>query len=369
MLEIRERDFEAFFMAAFNAYPPESPYVSPMKSDLRRFLTSGVNPLFTSDEQFTFFTAHRSGRPVGRITAHIHDASNRKFGLKLGYFGFFDCADDPIAASLLLEAAERWANQKGLDQIAGNFNLTAMQQIGVTTDGFEQVPYTDFVYSPPWIAAFLEANGYGREFPMTTFETDIARLDPAMLLGGRQQALLSNPDFTFAPITSKTLMHRLEDARAVLNASFIDNPMFVAQTQEEFAFQAKEMKWIMDPRISSVVHHKGKPAGAVIAIPDLNPFLRSIGSKLGWTTPWHFVRHRMNRTRAVIIFQGVAPEFQSIGLNPLMLYKVVAAMKAAGYRTVGGTWIADENAASLRQTEKAGARPLHRQHLFRKTLS
>ena len=41
----------------------------------------------------------------------------------------------------------------------------------------------------------------------------------------------------------------------------------------------------------------------------------------------------------------------------------------AGYRTLGGTWIADINAPSLRQVEKAGARPLHRLHLFTKRLA
>jgi len=44
-------------------------------------------------------------------------------------------------------------------------------------------------------------------------------------------------------------------------------------------------------------------------------------------------------------------------------------MRKAGYETVGGTWIADENKASLRQAEKGGARPLHRLHLFSKELA
>ena len=51
-----------------------------------------------------------------------------------------------------------------------------------------------------------------------------------------------------------------------------------------------------------------------------------------------------------------------------MLAHALAQMRRAGYRLVGGTWIADENRASLRQTEKGGARPLHRLHLFSKRL-
>ena len=44
------------------------------------------------------------------------------------------------------------------------------------------------------------------------------------------------------------------------------------------------------------------------------------------------------------------------------------AAKAAGYGMVGNTWIADVNAASLAQREKAGAQMQHRLHLFAKDL-
>ena len=47
---------------------------------------------------------------------------------------------------------------------------------------------------------------------------------------------------------------------------------------------------------------------------------------------------------------------------------VVTALKGAGYTQLGITWIADVNAASLRQVERMGARLLHRLHLFRKPL-
>jgi hypothetical protein len=52
-----------------------------------------------------------------------------------------------------------------------------------------------------------------------------------------------------------------------------------------------------------------------------------------------------------------------------MLYRIALALQEAGYRTLGGTWIADINAPSLRQAEKVGAQPLHRLHLFSKRLA
>lgn len=368
MIEIRKGDIDAFFAAPFAAYGRNSLYVSPMLSDLKRFLSAERNPLFETADDFAVFTAHEGGAVRGRITAHVHAASNTRFGLKRGYFGYFDCADDERVAAALLERAEDWARAKGFTEILGNFNLTAMQQVGIMTGGFEHAPYTDQIWGPPHLPRLLEKRGYSPAFPMTTFEIGLgdAPLD-GILNGAEMRALLAD-GFRFSPIRRATLDRRLEDSRLILNESFAGNPMFVPVSRAEYAFQAKEMKWIMDPRISAVAQKDGVPAGAVIAIPDVNPMLKAMGSRLGLSAPWHLIRHRLRRRRAVVIFQGVKPEFQGRGLNPLMLVHILGEMRNAGYETAGGTWIADVNAASLRQAEKAGARPLHRLHLFGKTL-
>ncbi len=366
MIQLVERDLKLFFKAPFNAYGTITPYVSPMFGDLARFLSSKTNPLFASEDDFTYFAAVKNGKPVGRITAHVHRASNKLHGKNIAYFGYFDCANDIEAARALLQAAENWARKRGFDEIIGNFNLTAMQQAGIMTEGFEKVPFTDQVWGAPWLPELLEQNNYVRSFPMTTFELDLNNIDQSgVLLASRRQELLAQ-GFTFEPVTRKTLALRLEDSRTILNTSFVDNPMFVPVTRDEYDFQAKEMKWIMDPRISTVVHKDGQPAGAIIAIPDLNPLVKATNGQVGITTLWHYLRYRLTRNRAVIIFQGVMPQYQGIGLNPMMLAYIAGQMKKAGYATVGGTWIADVNKASLRQAEKSGARSQHRLHLFSK---
>jgi len=367
-VQIQCDNFEAFFQAPFIAYGTESHYVSPLKSDLKRFLNNTANPFFKDGKgELTYFTAHRDGQVVGRITAHVHGASNALHDWNRGYFGYFDCADDGDTANALLKAAEDWCRARGLTQILGNFNLTAMQQIGVMTDGFEKAPYLDLVYSPPHVARLLDENGYAPTFPMTTYELPLQGTKPPAI-GPKQQAILDDLDFEFAPISRGTIPLRMEEARLILNASFAKNPMFVPVTKEEFHFQAKDMKWVMDPRISAVLHHKGEPAACIICIPDLNPFLKAIRSRMGLTAPFHFLKHRFTNQRAVLIFSGVMPHLQGQGVGPVVLRRVVLALQNAGYEKLGNTWIADENGASLAQKDKAGAQQLHRLHLFAKDL-
>ncbi len=368
MIDLRQENFKAFFEAPFSAYGSDDLYVSPMKSDLQRFLSKKRNPLFKGKSDLTYFTAHRRNQILGRITAHVHAESNEAYEVNQAYFGYFDCADDDEAAKALLDAAERWAQARGLASIVGNYNLTAMQQIGVVTSGFEHAPYTDLVYSPPHIHKLLERAGYQPEFPMTTFETRFDDSYRAVELDPAKKDILNDPDYEFAPINTRTIADRLEDARAILNASFATNPQFVPVTEEEYHFQSKDMKWIMDPRISAVLHHRGKPVACIICIPDLNPLLQKVRSRMGWSFPFHFLVHRLRRKRAVLIYSGVIPELQGQGVNSLLLHRVTTAMRDAGYEFCGNTWISDSNKAILRQKEKMGAIPLHRVHLYRKSL-
>lgn len=365
-MKLQERDIDAFFECPFNAYANNSHYVSPFKSDLKRFL-GPENPLFRDSGDYTFFTVSEGGRALGRIVAHIHRQSNRLHHTTRSYFGFFDCINDASAASMLLEAAETWGRQQGCTEIAGNFNLTAMQQMGVMTDGFDNEPYIDQLYNPPHIPALLESAGYTPYFPMTTFEVPLDSSTPGRVLG-EKTSLPQHPSLEMKAVTRRGFGRLMADACRVLNEGFAENPLFVPLTLEEYQFQAGEMMWVMDPHLSLIAYDGDKPVGAVICIPDLNPLLRRVRSRLSVLFPWHYLRHRFNRSRAVIIYYSVVPGEHGKGINSLMLHELTRRLVKRNYRSLGVTWIADVNEASLRQMEKMGARPLHRLHLFRKPL-
>jgi GNAT superfamily N-acetyltransferase len=365
MIELRSGDREAFFDVPFNIYGQHDNYVSPMRSDLYRMLDADKNPLFTSGNPFAFWTAHLEGKVIGRIIALVHRQSNQRHGTQRAQFGFFDCADDAQAAKALLDAAIAFARQQHCNELVGNFNLTAMQQCGVMTAGFTAQAYTDMVAGPVYLPKLLQENGFSPYFPMTTFELDLAMATPPHV----DFDALESSGYHFAPIKKSVFKERFEQARVVLNDGFDQNPMFVPLTPEEFHFQAGEMSAILDPRLSSVLMHEDAPVGTVICIPDLNGFIAATRSHFSLLTPWHFLRYRLQRRRAVIIFYSVAREYQGRGLMAAMLTRTITELRAAGYQRLGITWIAEVNTASLRQMEKFGAKPLHQLHLFRRELA
>jgi GNAT superfamily N-acetyltransferase len=368
MLELRERAFQAFFETPEHAYGPNTPFVSIFDQDLRRFFDARKNPLLQHFGALTYFTAHRDGRPVGRITAHAHDASNRRHGWNRSSFGYFDCADDPDAARLLLDAAERWGRERGHDEIWGNFNLTAMAPAGVMTDGFEHPPYSDQLWNPPHIPKLLEQAGYAREFPMSQFEIDLSSVDLDAVLNPEHRALRGDARFTWGRIEVRGLHRLLPAICDAFNDGFDQNPMFVPLTHEEFHFQAKDLTWVIDPRLSSIVREGSEVIGLLLCIPDLNPLLRSCRSRFGPLTLPRLMMYRRRCRRAVVIIQAVRRRLQNQGLGAVMIYEMLAALRDAGYQTLGVTWIADGNVASLRGAARGGAHLMHRLHLYRKPL-
>jgi GNAT superfamily N-acetyltransferase len=379
--ELRERDFDSFFAAPFEAYGPASPFVSPLRSDLKRFLDPRRHPTFSTPEDLTFFSVLKDGRPLGRVVAHVHRAANRRHGLGRSQFGFFDCGDDLIAASLLMDAAEGFARRQAADEIAGNFNLTGNHAIGVVTEGFERQPYLEQTFNPPHVPRLLEALGYEPFFPMTTHEFEVrpdaqARaverrraLPAGASAGGSEPSQGSELDrLRVVPVTRRTIRGALAACRTLLNDAFAANPLFVPMSEQEFDFYAKDLTWIVDPRITVLAYDGDRPVGAIVCVPDLNPFLRDVGSRLSPLAVWKFLRYRRACRRATIIYYAVDPAYQNRGVNGLMMHRLAEGLADAGYTHVGGTWIADVNPASLRQVEKIGARPYQRLHLYRRRL-
>ena len=365
---LREGDLDALLAAPVECYPAGAYFDSMMAGDFRRTLDERLNPLFRHFARRTWFTAHRDGRVCGRIVAHVHDASNARHGLKRGYFGYFDCVEDPEVAGGLLEAAAQWLRRHGCDEMAGSFNLTITQVIGVVTEGFDRPPYTYQTYTPPHIAAQLRAHGFSEFFPMRTFEVAVRECDAEGLLGDKQRTLLADPALRFEPVRRRGFERRLEEACGVLNDGFEHNSMFMPLTTEEFLFPCEGMMWIIDESLSWMAYENGKAAGVLLCIPDLVPLMRATDYRLGWTAPWYLLRHRLTRRRAAIIFFSVRQAHQNRGVNGVLLHHCLRALRDGGYDSVGISWVSDTNAASLRQMQRLGARPLHRLHLFRKPL-
>ena len=368
-LEIREGDFDAFFRAPFECYGNDAYLSSPLKDDLRKSLDPKLNPLWQDGRgRVTFFTAHRDSVVVGRITAHIHDASNALYGTQRGYFGMFDCVDDADVARALLAASASWCRERDCNEHWGPFNLTITQMIGALTDGFDSRPYTYQDWSPPHIARLLSQLGYAATYPSETFEIDVRDAQALIHDSPKIEKLKQDARWEFRTVRKSRLRDELLVANEILNDSFAKNPMFVPLTDAEFIFPSEGMKLIMDESLTRIAFCDGEPAAIVLCIPDLNPMFHAMGYRIGWRTPLAWWRHRKAK-RAAVIFYAVKQKFHGLGVNSALLHDVLRSMNSRGYESLGVSWVSQSNVASIGQLQKLGAKKLHSLSLFHKDLA
>lgn len=99
------------------------------------------------------FLARRGGDVVGRVCAHHVE------GAEDGWFGAFECADDPEAVAALVDEAAEWVAARGATRLSGPATFTLADDAGVLVDGFDHPGGTARPWHPPWYAAHLHAAG------------------------------------------------------------------------------------------------------------------------------------------------------------------------------------------------------------------
>jgi len=351
-------------------YPAWGPWVSPLDAELRRMLDRRKNPFFRHGDGVALLATDSQGRPVGRALAHIYHRHNVRHGERAAFFGYFECRDDAATARALIDAAAAFGAQRGSTVLRGPFNMTAMQEMGVLTSGFDEPPAVDEAYTAPHYQRLLAAAGLTPVFPVTTFRVDdLSRLEPDALLGERHRALLSSGRLRVRSANLRDFVREIETIRELLNDSFYDNPHFVPITHDEFVFQIGPYKRLMDPAISLLAELDGVPCGFIITVPDFNPLLKRMQGRTGAKEILAFLRRRSRIRDAVIIIMGVPRHLQGRGIMRVLHAELVRVLLRRGYRRLTVTWIADVNAKSLATVSALGARPLHRLTLYEPSIA
>jgi len=352
------RERREFVAVARAIYPPESPWVRPLDRILLGYLDPHRNP-FYRDGVGAAFLAKRGNQPIGRILAHVWRRHHRLHGERAGYFGFFECVDDSEAATGLLQAATSVARGEGCEVLRGPFNMTAAQEMGVTTDGFGEMPAVDMVYTPPWYPSLLQTAGLHPCFRMQTWRNeDIDKLDPDAFLSQRHGDLQAAVGLHVRALSSRRRAADLEHVRGIINAAFLGNWGFVPITRDEWKLQVEPLVPLLEPELVLLAEVQGVPIGVTFAVPDFNQVLRRMNGRLLHPAALALLR-RAQYKGAVIILIAVRKQYQGLGIIRRLNAELVRTLQRGGYRSLATTWVSTENNPSRAQVE---ALQMHRLH-------
>lgn len=360
---------KAFFEVAKLLHAGDPIWTPPLREDLERALGDD-NPLWQEGRgERELLVAWDGNRPVGRICANVHHASNRKHGEAVGLFGLFETPDEPSVAGALLDAAAELHRARGLNVLRGPFDLTITQMIGAVISNFDEPAAFNQSWNAPHVPKLIEAAGFKPVYLATTHRMDdVQSVDPDALLGEKQRAWLAKPGVTLRTWDMEHFERDLVAAMELLNRSFDKNWGFVALSREELDFMAGPMKRVVRPEITVFIELEGKPVGVAMALPDFNVLIRRMEGELfplGWAK---FLAGARHLDAAVIQFLATSPELQNQGVMRVVVAELFRKLQQAGFRTADGTWIGDVNPKSLAQAKAVGMRDKHRLAVYDRPL-
>jgi hypothetical protein len=345
-------------------------WVPPLRMMVRDLLDTKRNPFYRAADR-ALFIARRDGRPVGRIAAIENRAHNDFHGDRIGFFGFFECADDSDAARELFRAARGWLSARGLTAMRGPMNPSTNYDCGLLVDGNDRHPQFLTAWNPAHYERLIMAAGLSPSKDLLGYWLPYG--DPGYAMPERLDALArraaAKANLVFRDLQPSRFWQEVEICWEVYNTAWERNWGFVPMSRDEFLHMAKSLKPLLVPQFAFVAEVAGEPAGFMLCVPDYNMAFKRIRS--GRLLPFGLPRILRAKSRVRtgrIIALGIKEKFRSGSILPVFMHE--AARRAIAYGSPGAeaSWILEENQGMRQPLEAFGGRVYRRWRIYEQQL-
>jgi GNAT superfamily N-acetyltransferase len=364
-------DRKRFVKLPFKLHAGSERWVPPLIMERMEFLNPKKNPFYEHAE-VQLFLAERDGEPVGRIAAHIDHRWDEYRGGNDGLWGFFECEDDPATAKALFEAMEGWHKERGRERLLGPLDFTTNDEIGVLVDGFDQPALILEPWHPPYYGPAIEAAGYAKEMDVWMWRLEMGDLKegnefhPMIMEAARK--VEEEHNVTIRNMDKGNLGHDIALFTEVYNEAWGDNWGFVPITDEEVAFQAKNLKPVLDEDWAFIAERDGEVMGAALTLPDINQALTKMNGRVlpfGW---WHFLRRKSYIDRVRVFALGVKKKYQHLGIAASFYVRHIETTDPDGIMWGHTGWILETNTPMNSAMEGMGGKVIKVYRIYEKSI-
>jgi GNAT superfamily N-acetyltransferase len=368
-LEIRpvrsRRDLKRFIKLPWRLYRNQPNWIGPLMLEQRQVLDRKKNPFFEHAEA-EYFLAWRDGEPVGRITAQVDQHFNEFQNNKWGLFGFFECENDPEAATALLRTAEAWLRERDRDRMVGPMDFTTNDPCGILIEGHERPPVILTPWSHRYYPDLLEGAGFGKAIDMFMWRLETEERGNVRKVIWDIAERVDRQGITVRNMRRKDMHEEVKRFLAVYNAAWSNNWGFVPLTENEVKHYAKQLKPLLDENWAHVAEKDGQVLGASLTLPDYNQVLAHMNGRIlpfGWL---QFLIRRRKIDRVRVFALGVMPEHQHTGIAARLYKMHWDAADRLG--TKGGEmgWILETNRAMNKAMRAMGGEIVRKFRIYEK---
>lgn len=363
------RDKKLFERLPERLHRHDPAFIPPFPGSVVKYL-SPQSPFNRLYGEIHPFLAWKDERPVGRIAAIVNRAHNERYHDTAGFFGFFDCENDPTVARALFDQAIAVLETKGLTSLRGPYNPSINDECGLLVKGFEYPPCIGLTWNPGYYQALVEGEGFAPIVKSFGLLLPLHRLEPPARLARIVERIAKRNRIKLRPIKMNELEKELEIVREVYNDALERNTGFVPITMDDLLGAADDMRAFADPDMMLIAEIDGENAGVALSLPNFNEILAMAKNTPHWLRLLHIVwlmkTHRINWARQVVY--GISPKFRDRGLHGWLLYEQFVCAKARFANATLG-WIEDSNTEIYENSLFVGGIPQQEWRIYEKSLA
>lgn len=329
----------------------EPDWVPALRSSIA-FDLSRRHPFYAHSEA-AFFTVGDPADPVGRIAVMENRNFNHYHQTRLAFFTHFECADNPVAAQMLFDAATAWASARGLDRLAGPVGFLQTDARGMMVAGHGKMASFALPYSPPYYTDLLDSTGFTKwnDYLSGELQRDfrvsgrVAKLAQQVKERSRMELHQGTRRAQLRTIGGRLLEVYQESGTA--------SPLYYPLTAAEQEYILRQLHKTAHPKLIHWLEKEGQICGVHMALPNYMEALRRVrGGSLMRAAA--FLRQRWRPNAINLTTAYIRPEHQMRGLNllPTMAFQQ-AALKLGCRRALIGP-ILEQNTRILNEAKKGG---------------
>lgn len=332
-------------------------WVAPIVSEQRRILNPRSGPFFEYGTA-QYYLALRGGKPVGRISAHVNPRYEERHDPGTGFFGFFECVDDPRVSGALFDAAASWLKSRGKGRILGPLSFSIYDEVGLLVDGFDSLPVILHAHNPPYYQDLLLQWGFRKAIDWYAFRVTQRDID-AEAMEKRLQTIMKGQNLVLTSPTVRDFSSRVDEVMEIFNESWDDNWGHVPFTRKEFHHIFRQLRPILKADMIHLVLDGGRIVAFVVNIPDLNPAVQKLKGRM---TPWGMLRLLYEARfkalkRARVLLLGVRRPYQGKLLHHALILRTYLHMvKTTSCEVCDCSLIVESLAHFIRTVERFGGK-------------
>jgi hypothetical protein len=332
-------------------------WVPPILSEQKRILDPRTGPFFEYGAA-QYYLAWRDGKPVGRISAHLNPRYEERHDPETGFFGFFECVDDPRVSGVLFDAAAAWLRDRGKKRILGPLSFSIYDEVGLLVEGFDSLPVILHAHNPPYYQDLLLHWGFRKAIDWYAFRVTQRDID-AEAMEKRLATIMKGQNLVLTSPTVRDFSSRADEVMEIFNESWDDNWGHIPFTRREFRHIFKQLRPILRPDMIHMVLDEGRIAAFVVNIPDLNPAVQKLNGRM---TPWGMLRLLYEARyrplkKARVLLLGVRRPYQGKLLHHALILRTYLHMvKTTSCEVCDCSLIVESLAHFIRTVERFGGK-------------